>query len=272
MAVASSPEEAGSVEIFPAGQKFTSYSVVTLRAVPHPGYVFERWSGEIDVISDATQNPVTFVIGDTPDNTRDITANFTRSDARCTVSVFATPSAGGSVILEPSQPEEGYLINETVLVRGVANQGYAFSRWLGALMGPDNPRSILVNEDKSITALFNPTVSVYCSPPGGGSVSLQPESAGGYGVGTEVTLTATPAKGYRFAGWEGDASGSARSVIIIVNEAKTVTARFAQESGSRWWLWVVIGTAGLLGALILIRLVHARINNRYQDEVYEPEQ
>ena len=52
--------------------------------------------------------------------------------------------------------------------------------------------------------MFSVTVSV--TPSGFGTVALTPPG-GSYAAGTTVILTAVPAPGYRFDGWDGDASG-----------------------------------------------------------------
>jgi len=205
-------------------------------------------------------------MGDDPDNNRLMTANFAPSGLCCTVTANSEPGGGGSVALSKAQPSDGYLVSENVSVYAVAQTGYVFSRWTGDLAGTDNPRTIIVSENKSITAIFNPTVSVYCSPTEGGSVTLEPESSSGYAAGTEVTVTAKDAKGYRFDAWEGDASGSKKSMTIAVDGPLTITARFEEKSASRWWLWVILGVAGLFGALIVVRLVYARVNRGAPDE------
>jgi hypothetical protein len=131
---------------------------------------------------------------------------------------------------------------------------------------------VLVSENKSFTAIFNPMVATYCSPSEGGSVALEPaQSSNGYDAGTDVTVRATAAKGYRFLSWEGDASGSDRSVTITVDEPKTIRARFVGQSPSRWWLWVIISLIALLGALILLRLAYARVNRGALDEPSQPD-
>lgn len=48
---------------------------------------------------------------------------------------------------------------------------------------------------------------------------------------TQVTITASPAYGYRFDQWEGDASGTSTSVTIVMNSDRSITARF--ESAER---------------------------------------
>jgi hypothetical protein len=60
---------------------------------------------------------------------------------------------------------------------------------------------------------------------GSGSISRSP-SATSYAGGTSITLTASPAAGYEFAGWSGDAGGVANPLTIKVNSPMTVTAKF----------------------------------------------
>jgi uncharacterized repeat protein (TIGR02543 family) len=69
---------------------------------------------------------------------------------------------------------------------------------------------------------------------GSGTISRNPAATGNqYDAGTVVTLTASAASGYQFAGWSGDASGTSASISITMNANKTVTATFSQTpSGS----------------------------------------
>ena len=57
----------------------------------------------------------------------------------------------------------------------------------------------------------------------GGSIS---PGGGTYDEGASVTLTATPATGYRFDRWSGDVSGNVTSTTITMNADKSVTANF----------------------------------------------
>jgi len=56
----------------------------------------------------------------------------------------------------------------------------------------------------------------------GGTVTTE---GGTYDEGTEVTITATPAEGYRFVGWEGSDSTEI-SIIVTLNSDSTLTALF----------------------------------------------
>jgi uncharacterized repeat protein (TIGR02543 family) len=244
-----------------------------LTVVPSAGYVFDNWSGQTQGIAGLHQNPVSFLMGDRTDDNRVITANFTPSDLRYSVTAIVEPSGGGSVRFQSAQTSDGYAVNQSISVLAVAQTGYVFSRWMGDLAGSENPRTILVSEDKSITAIFNPTVTVYCSPSEAGSVALEPaQSINGYAAGTEALISARAKKGYRFVSWEGDESSSDRSITITVDAPKTITARFVEQSQSRWWLWVILGSVGLCCALVLLRVVNARMNRGVEDEPPEPDE
>jgi hypothetical protein len=66
---------------------------------------------------------------------------------------------------------------------------------------------------------YNTTVT----PVGGGSIS---PNTGSYENGSQVTLLASPAKGYQFASWSGDASGTSPSITIILDSNKNIVANF----------------------------------------------
>jgi hypothetical protein len=60
----------------------------------------------------------------------------------------------------------------------------------------------------------------------GGQIS----AAGSYTVGSNATLTATPASGYVFSEWTGDASGTSNPLTLTMNADKSVGASFAQDT------------------------------------------
>jgi uncharacterized repeat protein (TIGR02543 family) len=75
------------------------------------------------------------------------------------------------------------------------------------------------------------------SPIGGGTVTKSPNSAT-YALNASVQLTATPAAGYKFVGWSGNATGTTSPTTITMSADRTVTALFELVSGD--------GTANLL--------------------------
>jgi uncharacterized repeat protein (TIGR02543 family) len=64
-------------------------------------------------------------------------------------------------------------------------------------------------------------------PPEGGTVSISvAPGASGYSEGASVTVTASPSPGYAFVGWSGDAGGVSPTLTVVMNNHRTITARF----------------------------------------------
>src|SRR5207247_10169199 len=61
---------------------------------------------------------------------------------------------------------------------------------------------------------------------GSGTVAKSPNQAT-YTHGTVVQLTATPAAGWHFVSWSGDASGTANPLSVTMDADKSITATFA---------------------------------------------
>lgn len=60
-----------------------------------------------------------------------------------------------------------------------------------------------------------------------GSGTIQSDPAGDkFPAGTRVTLTATPAPGWRFEGWSGDLTGADNPAVITIDRDKSITANF----------------------------------------------
>ncbi len=76
-----------------------------------------------------------------------------------------------------------------------------------------------------------PQYSVNTSVSGNGSVSKNPDKAI-YDAGSTVSLTATPASGYQFNGWGGDASGVNNPLTVTVNGNKNISATFISSSNA----------------------------------------
>ena len=81
---------------------------------------------------------------------------------------------------------------------------------------------------KAYTITQKTTLPVTTKAIGNGTIV----GAGNYNQGTRVTLTATPAAGYVFSHWSGDAVGVTNSVSISVDVPKEVTATFIPESAA----------------------------------------
>lgn len=166
----------------------------------------------------------------------------------------------GTVNLSPSQTPEGYLATTLVTLTASPAPGYAFSHWEGGLEGSDNPRDLVITDNRSVTAVFYPIVEVVCGPSNGGTVTLEPgQPPGGYAPGTVITVSAVPAEGYAFGGWSGDVSGSENPLTITVDGPKNIAANFL-EQGSFPWRWFAIGVVGFLLVGLLAYFIRTELS------------
>jgi uncharacterized repeat protein (TIGR02543 family) len=141
-----------------------------------------------------------------------------------TLTVSAT---NGSVVREPDLEE--YDSGTEVTLTPVPADNYHFVGWEGDLTGTDDPATITMDGEKTVTALFeeNPpntfTLSVMATH---GSVTKTPNQPQ-YDEGSVVGLKAVADPGYHFVNWTGDATGTGDSVTITMDATKSVTANFA---------------------------------------------
>ncbi|AYB33592.1 InlB B-repeat-containing protein [Chryseolinea soli] len=200
---------------------YTAGSTATPTATPAVGYTFTGWSG------DATGTSASVAVDMTKN--KSVTANFLATNY--TLVTTASPAAGGTV--SGAGP---YAAGSTPTITATPAAGYAFTGWSGDASGAASSTTVTMNSSKSVTANFQVikyTLATTASPAGGGAVS----GAGSYDAGSAALLTATPATGYTFIGWSGDATGNASSVTITMSGNKTVTANFqAQSSATKYTL------------------------------------
>ncbi len=107
----------------------------------------------------------------------------------------------------------------------VADNGWEFVQWTGDASGSSTSVQVLMDADKSVTAVFQEIISDYtltANIDGAGSV----DGAGGYNNGETATITAIAAEGWEFVQWTGDASGTNATTTVSMNGNKTVTAVF----------------------------------------------
>lgn len=136
-------------------------------------------------------------------------------------------SGNGTVSKNPDQPN--YTAGTSVSLTATAATGFQFSGWSGDASGSTNPLSVTMNSAKSVTGTFVPIqYSITLNAATGGNASKSP-SQNLYDYGTSVQLTATPATGYQFTGWSGDATGNTNPLTITVNGNKNITPIFTLQ-------------------------------------------
>jgi hypothetical protein len=127
-----------------------------------------------------------------------------------------------------------YVEGEAIQLTAAPNAGYQVASWTGtnndastsitnSLTMPASDRTVGVNYVQSEYTL---TITIL------GSGTVTPDNAGPYHYNDPVNLTATPLTDWAFAGWSGDASGSANPLGVTMDGSKSITAIFVPIGGS----------------------------------------
>jgi len=151
--------------------------------------------------------------------------------AAYTLAVSAAPFVGGTVTRAPNQPD--YASKTPVTVTAAPADGYRFTGWSGSLTSANSKETVVMDSNITLTANFVRTymVTTNVMPVRGGSVSRDPDRIR-YDAGTQITLTAAPAAGYRFTGWK-EASGALMPkdslLTRTINSNLSLTASFSKQ-------------------------------------------
>ena len=210
----------GNGSVIPSGGTFASGTIVNITATADPDWFFSHWSDDLS----GSNNPET--INMTSNKT--VTAHFIQSHVNYTLNVSIAGS--GSVDLDP--PGGTYPSNTIVNITATADPGWSFSHWSGDLGGSNNPETITMTSNKSVTATFTQdqyTYTLTINIIGNGIVTKNPDQ-NTYPSGTVVTLTANADPGWTFSHWSDDLSGSNNPETINMTGDKNVTAHFETPS------------------------------------------
>jgi len=206
-----SPSSGG--EVNPGTGTYSSGIVVSLTATPSAGYRFDHWEGAA-----SGQSPTVQV---TMKGSETVIAYFIKT---YTLSVSATPSNGGSISPGNSVFDAG----QNVTLIASASTYYQFDGWGGDISGNSSSTTVVMNADKTIIASFSKisySLQTSVGAQGGGTVL---PTSGTFDAGTTVTVTASPAQGYRFNHWEGSDSSTNAILSLLMDSGKNLTAFFTQ--------------------------------------------
>jgi uncharacterized repeat protein (TIGR02543 family) len=165
---------------------YTLSSTVELVAQPAIGWTFAGWSG------DSTGANITTTL--LMDGNKMLTANFENNLRIRVVGV-------GTVQRTPNKQQ--FDPGDQVSLLAQPGLGWEFAGWSGSASGTDNPITITVGDDTSITATFTKKqyiVDDFVVKVGGGQIETEPDPP--FTVGQSVKLTAVPDEGWTFARWE----------------------------------------------------------------------
>jgi len=118
-------------------------------------------------------------------------------------------------------PSGGTFIEGTELtLKATPDEGYMFDGWNGDMADTENPVTLIMDRDTSISAGFAEAVEFRLS---GINCRLEP-SGGTYRKGTQVSIRVIPHEGFEFWGWKKDLSGNANPLQLKLDSSLTLQA------------------------------------------------
>jgi uncharacterized repeat protein (TIGR02543 family) len=202
----------GTVLVVPVQATYNHGDTVVLTPTADSGYEFTSWTGD----ATGTDNPLTVIMT----GNKIITANF--SPLAFTLNVTAV---NGTVVKNPDNVT--YNDGDNVELTATPDSGYEFTSWTGDATGTDNPLTVLMDDNKNITANFALIAAAFTLnvTAVNGTVVKNPDNLT-YNDGDNVELTATPDSGYEFLNWTGDATGTNNPLTVLMDDNKNITANF----------------------------------------------
>lgn len=141
--------------------------------------------------------------------------------------VNVTPDIGGAVT-----PSTGtYVMGANVKLLATPSPEYIFKEWSGGFNGTSNPADIVMDADKTITAVFEKReYPLSLTIVGSGTVKEEiikiASAATNYKSGTTVRLTPQPSAGFQFKKWSGDDTTTKTPLDIVVSKPINLTCTF----------------------------------------------
>ncbi len=204
------------------GGSFTAGECITVTANPTGGYEFDGWYVGSKRV--ATTQKYTLVVTENVN----LTAKFSQELVRVTVK--RNNKNGGKVSDSKTIDYGG-----SITLKATTNDGYVFDGWYEDDERLSKKEKFTLDDvtyDMEVTAVFRPekySVTASSSPAEGGSV----DGTGKYKSGEKATLTANPAKGYKFVSWVCNSKvvGTDKKLVVKdISKDYDVTAIFQAEA------------------------------------------
>lgn len=220
----------GSVTRDPALTNYPAATTVTLTAVPADYWGFDRWTGDLG----GAQNPARLFM----DVNKTVGATFARfiSTPSVSVAAHAATIAWTSDRIVTSRIDYGLTVAygqsasdaTTATAHAVTLPALAAATtYHYRITATDANGNVARSPDLTFATAAEIVYTLTVNVTGQGSVARAPDQAS-YAPGTTVTLTATPAAGWRFTGWSGALAGAANPASLAITTTTTVGALFEQ--------------------------------------------
>ncbi|HYX05149.1 MAG TPA: carbohydrate-binding protein, partial [Bacteroidales bacterium] len=209
------------------------YAGIRFENIDYQGKQIFGWRDQLDGSPEAALR--NFVFDNVSIDGEKIDANYVNDPASCiknyvsdftfrlrdTISstghVLIRTATNGSIKLENTQDS-----NEITVI-AIPGEGYRFSGWSGDLSVSDSIATIIMDEDKAITANFSLITYSIDTTATNGTIIFEP-AGNDYLPGTKVTAKAVGNLGYGFDAWSGDLEGTDNPITLLMDGNKTISA------------------------------------------------
>ncbi|MDH7606648.1 MAG: DUF2341 domain-containing protein [Candidatus Bathyarchaeota archaeon] len=207
----------GTIVKNPDKEKYAYGTLVKLTAVADVGYVFSHWECNLT----GSNNPATILM--TGNNT--VKAVFIKSEYTLTINV----NGSGSVSRNDTGP---YYYGSAVQLEAIPDPHWEFIEWSGDHNGTNNPVTIIITGNTTITAHFAKQKYLINSSVEGTGGTIQPSGLVTVTYGQSQTFIITPDVGYHIydVKVDGDSVGPVSSFTFNdVDANHTIIIVFAQN-------------------------------------------
>jgi hypothetical protein len=215
----------GTVSFNPAPGDDGKYSYgtrITVTAIPDTGYGWKSWMGT----SNDSANPVSVTINSDKHVAVSFEDRYLVMINNRVMTGAVIDFAGGTVSADPAPGEDArFTKNSLATLTAAPSAGYRFGEWSGDVTAKVPAVNIVLDKNKNYNIIFIKTFTLTTSANTTGGGSISPVD-GIYDEGAQITLTATPAAGYRFGKWTGSITSTTASTLITFSDDVTATANF----------------------------------------------
>ncbi len=186
-----------------------------MKAVSDDHWYFVQWTG--DHAGDEKEINITM------DSDKQLTAVFEERRYLLNVEI------SGEGIVEISPDKDEYEPNEEVELTAVPDENWRFVEWERDGNGTDETIDITMDSYKEVTAVFEEIVEYNLTINVEGEGTTDPaEGNHTYEEGTEVSVEAVPAEGWKFVEWTGNIVGKDPVINVTMIADQSITAVFEE--------------------------------------------
>jgi len=240
------------------------------------GYTFDYWDVEDDVQIKDMYNDTTEIF---LDQDRTVTAYYKQENATL---MFLIEPAGSGVTSPRADTEFEFTVGTTVSMVAVANEGWVFDHWDGAVTDPTNwESSVVLDSNKVITANFvrkTFTLNLGVNNTNYGYTLIRfsesdpwvtAENSYTLDYGTSVYLMAAPQDNekHEFSAWTGDQGSTDITLDFVVDQNMDLTANFSEVKPVEFSAFSVSNQPGTMANAVLLKWETATETNNLGFEI-----